>query len=83
MEHEDIFSENAESAGLSSRMCHHIDLSNEEPFKQRHRMIPSSMLDEVRPHVKQLLTNGVIRSSHSSWSSNIVLARRKDRHLWL
>nr|KAG5695429.1 hypothetical protein BaRGS_033554 [Batillaria attramentaria] len=81
--YEDIFSKNEEDVGLSSRVRHRIELSDERPFKQRHRMIPPSMLDEVRSHIQQLLASGVIRRSHSPWSSNIVLARRKDGRLRL
>jgi hypothetical protein len=72
-----IFSLNDEDAGLYGSMKHHIDLYDTVPFKQRHRMISPSMLDEVRSHLQQLLAAG-IRRSHSPWSSNIVLARRKD-----
>ena len=78
---EDIFSKNEEEVGFCSRVRHRIDLHNYEPFKQRHRKIPPSMLDEVRPHLQLLLANGVIRRSHSPWASNIVLARRKDGRL--
>ena len=46
-------------------------------------MILPSMLDEVRSHIQQLLASGIIRKSHSPWSSNIVLARRKDGRLRL
>ena len=80
-EFEDIFSKNEEEVGFCSRVRHRIDLHNYEPFKQRHRMITPSMLDEVRSHLQQLLASGVIRRSHSPWASNIVLARRKDGRL--
>lgn len=41
------------------------------------------MLDEVRSHLQELLACGIIRRSHSPWSSNIVIALRKDGRLRL
>lgn len=57
---------------------HRIEFTNVTPFEQRFRRIPPSMMDEVRSHLQQLLTAGVIRRSHSPWASNIVIARKKD-----
>jgi hypothetical protein len=68
LEFEDIFSRHEEDVGLYSHVKHRIDLSNPEPFKQRHRPIPPSMLDEVRSHIQQLLAGGIIRRSSSPWS---------------
>nr|ATA66769.1 Pol, env [Haliotis discus hannai] len=39
------------------------------------------MYEEVRTHLQELLSAGVIRPSHSPWASNVVLARRKDGRL--
>jgi len=83
MNFEDIFSRDEADVGLYSRVKHRIEINNLDPFKQRHRMIPPSMLDEVRSHIQQLLAAGIIRRSCSPWSSNIVLARRKDGRLRL
>lgn len=83
MANEKLFSRSETDVGLFSGVKHRINLSDERPFKQRHRMIPPAMLDEVRSHLQQLLAAGVIRRSSSPWSSNIVLARRKDGRLRL
>nr|KAG5692734.1 hypothetical protein BaRGS_033845 [Batillaria attramentaria] len=82
-EFRDTFAQNEEDVGLTSRVRHRIDLEDERPFKQAHRRIPPSMIDEVRSHLHQLLASGVIRRSHSPWASNIVLARRKDGRIRL
>jgi hypothetical protein len=68
LEFEDIFSRHEEDVGLYLHVKHRIDLSNPEPFKQRHRPIPPSMLDQVRSHIQQLLAGGIIRRSSSPWS---------------
>ena len=39
------------------------------------------MYDEVRNHLQQLLSSGIIRKSKSPWSSNVVLCRKKDGKL--
>lgn len=83
MEFEHAFAREETDVGLYSKVKHRIELSNLHPFKQRHRMIPHHMLDEVRSHIQQLLAAGIIRRSHSPWASNIVLARRKDGRLRL
>ena len=39
------------------------------------------MLGEVRDHVQQILAAGVIQYTHSPWSSNVVLVRKRDGSL--
>lgn len=41
------------------------------------------MYDEVRSHLRQLLDIGIIRPSHSPYTSNVVLVRKKDGNLRL
>ena len=60
---------------------HHINLSNEIPFKQTLRRIPPAMTDEVKSHLEQLAATGIIRPSHSPWTSNVVLVRKHDGNL--
>jgi hypothetical protein len=40
-----------------------------------------AMFDEVKEHIKQLLTAGTIRPSHSPWTSNVVLVKKKNGKL--
>ena len=58
-----------------------IDLIDNTPFKQRHRRIPPGMVDEIRNHLEQLLSAGIIRKSKSPYSSNVVLVRKKNGSL--
>ena len=47
----DIFSTSDTDIGHSNRVQHKIHLDDNTPFKQRHRRIPPSMIEEVRkPH---------------------------------
>lgn len=41
------------------------------------------MIDEVRQHIEQLLSCGVIRKSKSPWASNVVLVHKKNGKLRL
>ena len=77
----DVFSTSDTDIGHTTAVKHRIDLTDEVPFKQRHRRIPPALFDEVRTHLQQLLAAGIIRRSHSPWSSNVVLVRKKDNKL--
>ena len=79
---QDVFSKGDNDIGHStSNFKHRIDLTNDIPFKQKHRRIPPSMFNEVRDHLQQLLDAGIIRKSYSPWASNIVLVRKHDNSL--
>lgn len=76
-----MFSKGDTDIGYCPFVEHHIELNDETPFKQRFRRIPPSMLDEVRDHIEQQLSAGIIRRSHSPFSSNVVLVRKKNEEL--
>lgn len=73
-----LFSKGDTDIGYCPFVEHHIELNDETPFKQRFRRIPPSMLDEVKDHIEQQLSAGIIRRSHSPFSSNVVLVRKKN-----
>lgn len=79
----EIFSKGDHDVGHTERVKHRIDLLDECLFKQRYRRIPASIYDEVRSHLRQLLDIGIIRPSHSPYTSNVVLVRKKDGNLRL
>ncbi|XP_033726169.1 uncharacterized protein LOC117315872 [Pecten maximus] len=78
---EDVFSTGDLDLGHTTAFNHRVELDDERPFKQRHRRIPPGMVQEVREHLQQLLTCGVIRKSHSPWASGVVLVRKRDGKL--
>lgn len=82
-EFDDIFSKGEKDIGHNDRVQHRIELSDEKPFKQRYRRVPPAMIDQVRDHLQQLLEAGIIRKSHSPFSSNVVLAKKKNGQLRL
>lgn len=76
-----LFSEIDTDIGYCPCEEHYIELNDETPFKQSFRRIPLSMLDEVRDHIEQQLSAGVIRRPYSPFSSNVVLVRKKNEEL--
>ncbi|KAK3505584.1 hypothetical protein QTP70_005014, partial [Hemibagrus guttatus] len=64
--------------GRTGKVTHRIRLHDETPFKQRARPIHPQDYDAVRKHLQELLDAGVIRESESSFSSPIVVVRKKN-----
>ena len=79
--HPNNFSQGDSDVGHVRRVKHEIKLTDPIPFKERHRRIPPGMYDQVREHLQQMLDSGIIRRSHSPWSSNVVWVRKKDGSL--
>ena len=76
-----VFSQSDNDIGCTTAVKHTIPLHDDVPFKQRHRRIPPSQYDEVRRHLGEMLDCGVIRESHSPYSSPVVLVRKRDGSL--
>ena len=81
--YDDILSKADDDIGHYTTVKHRIELSDPHPFKQRYRRIAPSMFNEVRDHLQQLLSADIIRRSHSPFTSNVVLAKKKDGKLRL
>ena len=55
-----------------------IHVENQVPVNAAYRKIPPNLYKEVKNYIEDLLTNGWIRESYSSYSSPIVCVRKKD-----
>lgn len=64
--------------GRTDRVNHQIKLHDETPFKHRARPIHPRDIEAVRQHFRDLLEAVVIRESESSFSSPIVVVRKKN-----
>ena len=51
------------------------------PIKERARRIPPKWDVEVDRQLDEMVANGVCRPSHSPWSANVVLVKKKDGSL--
>ena len=76
MEH--IFSTSFTDLGNCDLVKHKINLTNDQPIKEPPRRIPPALYTEVKEHLVEMIEAGAVRPSHSPYSSNIVLARKKD-----
>uniref|UniRef100_A0A3B3H990 Gypsy retrotransposon integrase-like protein 1 n=1 Tax=Oryzias latipes TaxID=8090 RepID=A0A3B3H990_ORYLA len=74
----DVFAQHDLDFGCTDKVKHHINLNDETPFKQKSRPIRPQDLDAVRRHLQELSHAGVIRESESSFSSPIVVVRKKN-----
>ena len=72
-----IFSKGVTDLRKCDLVKHQIKLNDNEPFKEPHRRIPPALFKEVREHLAEMLQAGAIRPSQSSYSSNVVIVRRK------
>jgi transposase InsO family protein len=79
----DVFAMNSSEMGCTNRVTHTIELLDEIPFKEKCRPIPPSAYDELREHLAELTSAGIIKRSKSPYCSNIVLVRKKDGSLRL
>ena len=76
-----IFSKDSMDLGKTAVLKHRIDLHDNIPVKEKARRIPPNMIEELRNHIQQLHSMGVIEESVSPWSSPVVLVRKKSGEL--
>ena len=74
----EVFSLSDTDFGRTDKVKHHIKLHDETPFKHRARPIHPHDIEAVRQHLRDLLEAGVIQESESSFSSPIVVVRKKN-----
>lgn len=77
----DAFARNDDDLGYTDMARHSIRTVTDEPVRQQFRRIPPTQYQEVKDHIKDLLSRGIITESHSAWASPIVLVRKKDGSL--
>ena len=66
--------------GCTKVAKHKIEVTDEKPFKERPRNIPSGLLDEVKDHLNHMLDVSAIKPSKwsNAWSNAMVLVQKKD-----
>lgn len=72
------FQESDLDNGCTWAATHRIILTDEEPVNAAYRRIPPNLLEEFRAHIQDLLRKGFITPSTSSFSSAIVIVRKKN-----
>ena len=77
-EERDVFSRSETDIGDIKDFHMKIKLTDDTPVREAYRKIPRNLYSEVRDYINDLLLNGWIRESDSSYSSPIVCVRKKD-----
>ena len=77
----DVFTLESNELGCTSAIEHEIRIENDEPFKERFRLIPPPLLEEVRTSLQDMLEAGAIRLSQSPWCNAVILVWKKDSTL--
>ena len=73
----DVFAWSDLDLGYTDQVEHQIFVTDETPISQPYRRVPPSVLGEVRDHIEDLLSKGIIRPSSSPYASPIVVVRKK------
>ena len=82
-DYSETFSKNDLDLGKCNILKHNIQLTDQQPLKERYRRIPPHLFEEVKQHLQEMVEVGAIRRSFSPWASAVVLARKKDGGLRL
>ena len=78
LSYHDTFALEYDELGCTSAIKHEIRLNDDEPFKERFRCIPPSLLEEVCASLRDMLEAGAIWPSQSPWCNAVVLVWKKD-----
>ena len=77
-EHEAQFAKDKTSIGTTPLMSMTIDTGNTNPVSQKPYPIAMKHYQWVKDEIKKLLATKVIRTSHSSWSTPIIVVPKGD-----
>ena len=64
--------------GRTGMVKHEIDTGKGRQIKQAHGNIPLMKCNEIKELVEEMKRSGIIESSSSPWSSNIVLVKKRN-----
>jgi deoxyuridine 5'-triphosphate nucleotidohydrolase len=74
-EYQDLFDKNLGKCGI---VKHEIDTGMERPIKQHAYQRPMAEKKIIQQEIEKMLEQGAIRESSSSWTSPVVLAKKKN-----
>ena len=80
-DYSETFSKNDLDLGKCNILKHKIQLTDQQPFKERYRRIPPHLFEEVKHHLQEMMEVGAIRRSFSPWASECSLLGRKMGNL--
>ena len=74
----DLFAKDENDLGRTNVLKHRINTENTEPIKQRAYRCSKEDKEETERQIKDLLEKGIVKRSHSPWSSPIVFVAKKN-----
>ncbi|KZR98818.1 Uncharacterized protein APZ42_005587, partial [Daphnia magna] len=76
--HEGLLANQESDLGLATKMKHHINIGHHAPINQRLRRTPEAIKLVIKTKIKVILSNIIIRESHSPSDAVIVMVPLKD-----
>ena len=74
----DLFAKSDTDIGEIKDLQMDIKLTDEIPVNERYRHLPRKLYDDVKTYLNDMIVNGWIEESKSSYASPIVCVRKKD-----
>jgi len=65
-------------AGVSTATAMKIDTGSNRPIKMSPRPVPQAMLAIQKKHIDEMMSQGVVRKSHSPWAFPVLMVKKKD-----
>ena len=78
LEFSNVFAIDQSELGTTDVVTHVIDMGNSAPIKQPPRRIPFALREKVDQLVKEMLDQGVVTPSKSTWGSPVVFVAKSD-----
>ena len=78
LEFSDVFALDETELGSTDCISHVIDTGESQPIRQPPRRKPFALRRTIQDMVRSMLERGVIKPSHSPWSSPVVIVAKKD-----
>ena len=76
-----VFARDESELGSFEGLEMKINLTDNVPVRRHYNSIPRPLYEDVRNHITDMLHRGIIQPSISSYSSPLVLVRKKDGNL--
>ena len=77
-EYQDVFADEQELLDRTSTIRHKIDTAAAKPIKQAPLRLPQAKREIIEAEIDRMLKQGIIEPSTNSWSSPVVLVKKKD-----
>ena len=74
----ELFAKNDTDIGLIPDLQMEINLTDEIPVNEAYRHLPRKLYEDVKTYLNDLIINGWIKESKSSYASPVVCVRKKD-----